>query len=153
LVQSSPAIVTSSSISWYRSVTGSLLRNGSFNGDRVESFREHAKKIFTKAFGSLIVRQVVHPGRQVQSFINGNTVSASDVPFGRRLSRKPAISPFSFLGCLGSFSRRLFSVYLIFVRFFLLNLLVRGATCGLGVLRCILGAQMCVCSTVALDRG
>lgn len=52
-------------------------REAGFSGERFEAFKELAKE--AKAHGSLIVAQVSHPGRQVESRINNNPVSASDV--------------------------------------------------------------------------
>ncbi|KAI9873213.1 MAG: hypothetical protein M1830_000704 [Pleopsidium flavum] len=52
-------------------------RDAEFNGERFEAFKELAN--VSKEHGSLIVGQVSHPGRQVESRIQKNPVSASDV--------------------------------------------------------------------------
>ena len=51
--------------------------NAEFSGPRFEAFNQLAKA--AKAHGSLIVGQVSHPGRQVESRIQKNPISASDV--------------------------------------------------------------------------
>lgn len=48
-----------------------------FEGERFEAFREMAAA--GKAHGSLMVGQVSHPGRQVESRINSDPISASNV--------------------------------------------------------------------------
>jgi 2,4-dienoyl-CoA reductase-like NADH-dependent reductase (Old Yellow Enzyme family) len=48
-----------------------------FGGERFDAFKELA--VQSKAHGSLIVGQVSHPGRQVESRINPDPISASDV--------------------------------------------------------------------------
>ncbi|KAL9610637.1 MAG: hypothetical protein Q9167_004679 [Letrouitia subvulpina] len=52
-------------------------RTSPFSGERFEAFKELAAA--SKAHGSLIVGQVSHPGRQVQSTMQKNPVSASDI--------------------------------------------------------------------------
>lgn len=52
-------------------------REAEFKGERFEAFRELAAA--SKAHGSLVVAQVSHPGRQVESRIQKHPVSASDV--------------------------------------------------------------------------
>jgi 2,4-dienoyl-CoA reductase-like NADH-dependent reductase (Old Yellow Enzyme family) len=52
-------------------------REAEFSGPRFEAFKEMAT--VGKAHGSLMVGQVSHPGRQVESRIQQNPVSASDV--------------------------------------------------------------------------
>ncbi|KAJ4334060.1 hypothetical protein N0V87_007112 [Didymella glomerata] len=52
-------------------------RKSEFSGERFEAFREMATE--TKKHGSLFVGQVSHPGRQVESRIQKNPISASDV--------------------------------------------------------------------------
>jgi 2,4-dienoyl-CoA reductase-like NADH-dependent reductase (Old Yellow Enzyme family) len=52
-------------------------REAQFSGERFEAFKELATA--AKAHGSLIVGQVSHPGRQVESRIQPNPISASDV--------------------------------------------------------------------------
>nr|7FEV_A Chain A, FMN binding [Ascochyta rabiei] len=52
-------------------------RDSDFSGERFEAFKELATE--AKKHGSLIVGQVSHPGRQVESKIQKNPVSASDV--------------------------------------------------------------------------
>jgi 2,4-dienoyl-CoA reductase-like NADH-dependent reductase (Old Yellow Enzyme family) len=61
-----------------------------FEGERFEGFKALAAA--AKAKGSLVLGQVTHPGRQVQSKINKHPISASDVQLGRSIS----------LGLLGS---------------------------------------------------
>lgn len=51
-----------------------------FEGERFERFKQIAAA--AKANGSLIVAQVTHPGRQVQSRVNKEAISASDVQLG-----------------------------------------------------------------------
>lgn len=48
-----------------------------FEGKRFEAFKEMAKQ--SKAHGSLVVGQVSHPGRQVESRLQPNPLSASDI--------------------------------------------------------------------------
>ncbi|KAL8933264.1 MAG: hypothetical protein Q9216_006444 [Gyalolechia sp. 2 TL-2023] len=48
-----------------------------FSGERFEAFKELA--VASKAHGSLIIGQMSHPGRQCESRINPDPVSASDV--------------------------------------------------------------------------
>lgn len=48
-----------------------------FSGPRFDAFKEMAAA--AKAHGSLVIGQVSHPGRQVESRIQSNPVSASDV--------------------------------------------------------------------------
>lgn len=52
-------------------------RKSEFSGERFEAFKEMATE--TKKHGSLFVGQVSHPGRQVESRIQKNPISASDV--------------------------------------------------------------------------
>lgn len=52
-------------------------RDAEFSGERFEAFKELAAE--TKKHGSLIIGQVSHPGRQAESRIQKNPVSASDV--------------------------------------------------------------------------
>jgi 2,4-dienoyl-CoA reductase-like NADH-dependent reductase (Old Yellow Enzyme family) len=52
-------------------------RKSEFSGERFEAFKEMATE--AKKHGSLFVGQVSHPGRQVESRIQKNPVSASDV--------------------------------------------------------------------------
>lgn len=52
-------------------------KDAPFSGERFEAFKEMAT--LGKAHGSLMVGQVSHPGRQVESRIQQNPVSASDV--------------------------------------------------------------------------
>ena len=52
-------------------------REAEFKGERFEAFKEMAA--VSKKHGSLIVGQVSHPGRQVESRIQKNPISASDV--------------------------------------------------------------------------
>ncbi|KAI4121954.1 MAG: hypothetical protein LQ347_006683 [Umbilicaria vellea] len=52
-------------------------RTASFSGERFDAFADLAAA--SKKHGSLIVGQVSHPGRQVESRIQKNPVSASDV--------------------------------------------------------------------------
>lgn len=52
-------------------------RTAPFSGERFEAFREMATA--GKKHGCLMVGQVSHPGRQVESRIQKNPVSASDV--------------------------------------------------------------------------
>jgi 2,4-dienoyl-CoA reductase-like NADH-dependent reductase (Old Yellow Enzyme family) len=52
-------------------------RDAEFSGHRFEAFKELAAQ--AKAHGSLVVGQVSHPGRQVESRIQKNPISASDV--------------------------------------------------------------------------
>ncbi|KAL8721841.1 MAG: hypothetical protein Q9225_001555 [Loekoesia sp. 1 TL-2023] len=52
-------------------------RTAPFSGERFEAFKELAAE--SKAHGSLIIGQVSHPGRQCESRIQPNPVSASDV--------------------------------------------------------------------------
>lgn len=52
-------------------------RDAPFNGERFEGFRELASQ--SKKQGSLIIAQVNHPGRQVESRINPEPISASAV--------------------------------------------------------------------------
>ncbi|KAI9812882.1 MAG: hypothetical protein M1827_004400 [Pycnora praestabilis] len=52
-------------------------RGAKFSGERFEAFKELASA--SKKHGCLIVGQVSHPGRQVESRIQKNPVSASDV--------------------------------------------------------------------------
>lgn len=52
-------------------------RTAEFKGQRFDAFKALAKE--SKAHGSLIVGQVSHPGRQVESRIQKDPVSASDV--------------------------------------------------------------------------
>ncbi|KAL8997399.1 MAG: hypothetical protein Q9169_003330 [Polycauliona sp. 2 TL-2023] len=52
-------------------------RTAPFNGPRFDAFSELAKA--SKAHGSLIVGQVSHPGRQCESRIQPDPVSASDI--------------------------------------------------------------------------
>ncbi|KAL2426022.1 NADH-dependent flavin oxidoreductase nadA [Exophiala dermatitidis] len=66
-----------------------------FSGERFEAFKELATQ--AKAHGSLIVAQVSHPGRQVESSINADPVSASDVQleaeiFGMKFAKPHAAS-------------------------------------------------------------
>lgn len=51
--------------------------NAPFSGPRFDAFKELAT--VGKAHGSLIVAQVSHPGRQVESRLNKDPISASDV--------------------------------------------------------------------------
>ncbi|MCJ1472664.1 hypothetical protein MMC13_001313 [Lambiella insularis] len=51
-----------------------------FSGERFEAFKELADQ--SKKHGSLIVGQLSHPGRQVESRIQKDPVSASDVQLG-----------------------------------------------------------------------
>jgi 2,4-dienoyl-CoA reductase-like NADH-dependent reductase (Old Yellow Enzyme family) len=52
-------------------------RKSEFSGERFEAFKEMATE--AKKHGSLFVAQISHPGRQVESRIQKNPVSASDV--------------------------------------------------------------------------
>ncbi len=52
-------------------------RTAPFSGERFEAFKELAKE--SKAHGSLVVGQVSHPGRQCESRIQPDPVSASDI--------------------------------------------------------------------------
>ena len=52
-------------------------RTAPFSGERFEAFKELAKE--SKAHGSLIVGQVSHPGRQCETRIQPDPVSASDI--------------------------------------------------------------------------
>ncbi|KAF1922861.1 FMN-linked oxidoreductase [Didymella exigua CBS 183.55] len=52
-------------------------RESGFSGERFDAFKEMATE--AKKHGSLFVGQVSHPGRQVESRIQKNPVSASDV--------------------------------------------------------------------------
>lgn len=52
-------------------------REAEFKGERFEAFKEMASA--SKARGSLVIGQVSHPGRQVESRIQKNPMSASDV--------------------------------------------------------------------------
>ncbi len=52
-------------------------REAEFSGERFEAFKQLATE--SKKHGSLIVGQVSHPGRQVESRIQKNPISASDV--------------------------------------------------------------------------
>lgn len=49
-------------------------------GERFEKFKEMATA--AKVDGSLFVGQVSHPGRQVQSRVNPDAISASEVQLG-----------------------------------------------------------------------
>jgi 2,4-dienoyl-CoA reductase-like NADH-dependent reductase (Old Yellow Enzyme family) len=48
-----------------------------FEGERFEAFKELATQ--SKKHGSLVVGQVSHPGRQVDSRLQKNPISASDI--------------------------------------------------------------------------
>lgn len=52
-------------------------RDTEFSGSRFEAFKELAAQ--SKPYGSLIVGQVSHPGRQVEDITQKNPISASDV--------------------------------------------------------------------------
>jgi len=52
-------------------------RDAPFEGERFEAFKEMGR--VSKAYGSLCVGQVSHPGRQVENRIQKNPMSASDV--------------------------------------------------------------------------
>ncbi len=59
-------------------------RGAEFKGERFEAFKELATE--SKKHGSLIVGQVSHPGRQVETRIQKDPVSASDVQLKVSLS-------------------------------------------------------------------
>ncbi len=63
-------------------------RDAEFSGPRFEAFKEMAAA--GKAHGSLMVGQVSHPGRQVESRIQKNPVSASDVQLKGTPSKPPS---------------------------------------------------------------
>ena len=56
-------------------------RETDFSGSRFEAFKKLATA--AKAHGSLIVGQVSHPGRQVESRVQKNPISASDMHLGK----------------------------------------------------------------------
>jgi 2,4-dienoyl-CoA reductase-like NADH-dependent reductase (Old Yellow Enzyme family) len=58
-----------------------------FSGERFEAFKELATE--SKKEGSLIIAQVSHPGRQVESRIQKDPVSASDVQLTKGLLGMP----------------------------------------------------------------
>lgn len=52
-------------------------RDAKFEGERFEGFRDVARE--AKRYGSLLVAQVSHPGRQVPDTMQEHPISASDI--------------------------------------------------------------------------